>query len=47
MVQILCTHVCKCKNETCLNCSRNGGRGDLGEWYGGGGEFKDEIFDVL
>jgi hypothetical protein len=27
MVQILCTHVCKWKNETCLNYSRNGGRG--------------------
>jgi hypothetical protein len=27
MVQILCTQVCKWKNETCGNYSRNGGRG--------------------
>jgi hypothetical protein len=26
MVQILCTHVCKCKNDACRNCSRNGRR---------------------
>jgi hypothetical protein len=26
-VQILCTHVCKLKNATCQNCSRNPGRG--------------------
>jgi hypothetical protein len=24
-VQIMYTHVCKCKNDTCQNCSRNGG----------------------
>jgi hypothetical protein len=23
VVQIVCTHVCKWKNDTCLNCSRN------------------------
>jgi hypothetical protein len=28
MVQILYTHVCKCKNETCWNYSRNGRRGE-------------------
>jgi hypothetical protein len=27
MVQILCIHVCKWKNEICWNCSRNQGRG--------------------
>jgi hypothetical protein len=26
IVQILCTHVCKWKNDTCRNYSRNGGR---------------------
>jgi hypothetical protein len=26
-MQILCAHVCKCKNETCCNYSRNGGGG--------------------
>jgi hypothetical protein len=27
MVQIMYTHVSKCKNDTCWNCSRNWGRG--------------------
>jgi hypothetical protein len=36
IVEILCTHVCKWKNETCWNYSRNGERGDKGE--DGGGE---------
>jgi hypothetical protein len=27
MVKILCTHVCKLKNEICRNYSRNGGGG--------------------
>jgi hypothetical protein len=27
MVQIVCTHVCKCNNETCCNYSRKWGRG--------------------
>jgi hypothetical protein len=27
MVQKMCTHVCKCKNDTCRNYSRNGGKG--------------------
>jgi hypothetical protein len=31
MVEILCTHVCKWKNETCRNDSRNRGREDKGE----------------
>jgi hypothetical protein len=31
MVQILCTHVCKWKNETCGNYSRNGGEEDKGQ----------------
>jgi hypothetical protein len=30
-VQILYTHVCIWKNETCLNYSRNGEREDKGE----------------
>jgi hypothetical protein len=33
MMQILCTHVCKWKNETCWNCSRNGVRGNKGQWF--------------
>jgi hypothetical protein len=35
MVQILCTHVCKWKNDTCLNYSKNVGRGERnkGEWW--------------
>jgi hypothetical protein len=28
MVHILCTHICKWKNDTCFNYSRNGGMGD-------------------
>jgi hypothetical protein len=31
MVQTVYIHVCKCKNETCWNCSRNQGREDGGE----------------
>jgi hypothetical protein len=31
MVGILGTHVCKWKNETYLNYSKNGRRGDKGE----------------
>jgi hypothetical protein len=27
-IQIMYTHVCKCKNDTCCNCFRNQGRGD-------------------
>jgi hypothetical protein len=31
MVPILCTHICKWKNEDWCNYSRNGGREDKGE----------------
>jgi hypothetical protein len=31
VVQTMYTHVCKCKNDTCSNCSRNQGRGNGGE----------------
>jgi hypothetical protein len=37
MVQILYTDVCKWKNDTCWNSSRNGGRMKEND---GGGEFK-------
>jgi hypothetical protein len=43
MVQILCTHVCKWKNEICGNYSRNGGVKE----NDGGGKFKYDIFDTL
>jgi hypothetical protein len=43
MVQILCTHVCKWKNETCCSCSR---KGEIKE-NDGGGEFNYDIFDIL
>jgi hypothetical protein len=33
IVQILCTHVCKWKNDACLNYSSNGGRSPKGEWW--------------
>jgi hypothetical protein len=39
-------NVCKCKNDTCLNYSRNGDRGGIKE-NGGRGEFKYDIFDTL
>jgi hypothetical protein len=45
MVQTLSTHVCKCKNETCGNCSRNVG-GGIKE-NDGGGEFNHDIFDIV
>jgi hypothetical protein len=35
VVQIVCSHVCKCKTDTCWNCFRNGGRG-IKENGGGG-----------
>jgi hypothetical protein len=34
-VQITYTHVCKCKNDTCQNCSRNQGSGDEREQWRG------------
>jgi hypothetical protein len=45
MVQILYTHVCKWKNETCWNYSRNGG-GGIKE-NDGRGELSYDIFDIL
>jgi hypothetical protein len=45
IVQILCTYVCKWKNDTCWNYSRNEG-GAIKEndrW----GRFKYDIFDIL
>jgi hypothetical protein len=44
-VQIMCTHVYKCKNDTCWNCSRNRGRGM--KESGRRGEFKYDIFGAL
>jgi hypothetical protein len=44
-MQIMYTHISKCKNDACGNCSRNQGRG-LKE-SSGGGEFKYDIFDTL
>jgi hypothetical protein len=43
IVLILCTHVCKWKNETCSNF-RN--RDRKVKENGGGGEFKYDIFDI-
>jgi hypothetical protein len=45
MVQILCTHVCKYKNDAYWNCSRNQGSGM--KESSGGDEFKYVIFDTL
>jgi hypothetical protein len=39
-----CTYVCKCRNKTCSNYSRNQDEGK-GEWWRG--EFKYDIFDTL
>jgi hypothetical protein len=44
-VQIMYTHVCKCKSDICCNCSRNWERG-MKEWWWWG-EFKYDIFDTL
>jgi hypothetical protein len=41
IVEILCIHVLKWKNETGLNYSRNGGR--EGSRSDGGGEFNYDI----
>jgi hypothetical protein len=32
-VQKMCTHACKCKNDTCWKYSRNWGRGNKREWW--------------
>jgi hypothetical protein len=46
-VEILCTRVWKYENETCLNYSRNGGRGDWKE-NDQGGEFNyDIVYELL
>jgi hypothetical protein len=45
MVQILCTHACKWKNDTCSNYSRNRGRGT--KENDGGDELKYDIVDIL
>jgi hypothetical protein len=42
MVEIFCTHLCKWKNETCWNYSRNGGE-EIKE-NDGGGKFKYDEF---
>jgi hypothetical protein len=44
-VQMIYTHVCKCKNDTYWNCSRIG-QGGVKESCGGD-EFKYDIFDTL
>jgi hypothetical protein len=45
MVQTMYVHVCKCKKDTCFNCSRNQGRGNrVDKWKG---EFKYDVFDTL
>jgi hypothetical protein len=41
IVETLCIHVCKWKNETCCNYSRNGGRGT--KENDGGSEFNYDI----
>jgi hypothetical protein len=50
MGQILCTHLCKCKNATCWNYSRNaagqGGGRRIKESMGGG-DSKYDIFDTF
>jgi hypothetical protein len=44
-VQVLCTHVCKCKNDTFRNYSKDG-VGEMRE-NSGGNEFKYYIFDTF
>jgi hypothetical protein len=46
MVPVICPHVCKWKDNTCRNYSRNVGRGEIKE-NDGGDEFKNDIFDTL
>jgi hypothetical protein len=46
MAQKLCTNVCRCKNDTCRNHSRNGGWAGVKD-MGQGGEFNNDIFDTL
>jgi hypothetical protein len=42
-VFLMYTHVYKCKNDTCSNCSRNWGRGM--KESSGGSECKHDVFD--
>jgi hypothetical protein len=42
MMQKLCTHICKCKND---NYPRNGARGDKESC--GGSEFNYDMFNTL
>jgi hypothetical protein len=32
VVQMMCPHVSKCKNDTCWNCSRKPGQGEEEQW---------------
>jgi hypothetical protein len=41
----MCTHVSRCKNDTCSNYFRNGEEEIKN--YGGGAEFKYDILDIL
>jgi hypothetical protein len=41
VMEILCTHVCKWRNETCRNYSKNGGR--VIKENDGGGAFNYDI----
>jgi hypothetical protein len=47
MVQKVCTHVCKCKNDTCCNYSMHQWVGEGMKGSSGGGEFKYDIVDTL
>jgi hypothetical protein len=44
IVQILGTHACKWRNDTCSNCTRNA---EGIKENGGGSQFKYDIFDTL
>jgi hypothetical protein len=46
MVQILYTHVCKCKNEFLLKLFQEQGEKGIRR-MAEGGEFKYDIFDIL
>jgi hypothetical protein len=46
MVQIIYTHVCKCKNDYLLKLFQESGEGEMKE-SSGGGEFNYDIYDTL